>query len=166
MLSIGNLVSGLGSIFGAKYYVSQQLAQMQAHRINKDALLKKVSGKSRIVMAEIFNQYDKQIESDKWCWVKKGNKMHVIEMNNGRLKNKNVRICSSQRHDGIFPPIAAIASSMQECPTKMDINNNTFNEVTEKMKNWVTAYSSNLEYWVLQLEALEQDIAIINIKNI
>lgn len=165
MLSVGKILGGITSIFGAKYYVSKQLAQMQSHRVNKDALLEKVHGKSKIIMTEIFNQYDEQIEASKWCWIKKGDKIQVVPMKNGKLTNKNVTICSSQRHDGIFPPIAAIATSMKECPTKIDVNNNTFNEVTEKMKNWVNAYGSNLEYWVLQLEALEQDISIINIKN-
>lgn len=58
------------SILNVKYYVSQQLAQMQAHRLNKDSIISaaKRGGMGKVV-AQIFKDYDRDIKADKWCWV-------------------------------------------------------------------------------------------------
>jgi len=159
-LSITGALTYIGKIFSGKYYVTQQLSKMQAHNINRGALIARANGKTKEVIVKIFEAYDNEIEASEWCWVKKGTELRCVPMNNGKMRGKNVSICSSQRHDGIFPPVAAIASSMGECTTRIGDTDSTFLEAKEKMKNWVQAYASNLEYLVLQLEALEQDMAI------
>lgn len=160
ILSVGAVLGYIGQIFAGKYYVTQQLAQMQAHNINRNALIEKSTGKTKKIITQIFNDYDKEIEAFNWCWVKQKNQLRCVPMSNGKMRGKNVTICESQRHDGIFPPLAAIAQSMGECTTRIGDTGNAFSVTKEKMKNWGQAYASNLEFWVLQLEALEQDMAI------
>ena len=160
MVSISSAFSALAGIFSAKYYVTQQLTQMQAHYLNRDHIIKHTIGPSKRVVSRIFNDYEKEIEVDKWCWIKKDGELHVIPMNNGYVRNKHVKICENQRFNGIFPPIAAIASAMDECGTRLDIQNGWMSEAKGRMKHWMSAYVSNLEYWVLQLEAIEQDMSL------
>ena len=69
-----NYLSKLTFFTGAKYYVSQQLAQMQMHYYNKDRIMKaaKATGDKRLpkVVDNIFKSYKKDIQYDKYCWIK------------------------------------------------------------------------------------------------
>lgn len=166
-MNISTVLSSVGELFSGKYYVTQQLVQMQAHRINKDQLIARATGKTKEILETIFEEYDKQIEADEWSWVKRDNKLYCLEMESGYFQDKDlafITVCPDMRHDGIFPPLAAIADTMKECDAEVVFDNNNLRQMYSKMKNWATAYMSNLEFWVLQLEALEQDMAIINMK--
>lgn len=155
-------LSNLSFFSGAKYYVSQQLAQMQMHYFNKDNIIRaaKASKDKRLpnLVKTIFENYKKDIYYDEWCWIKSNNgKWHCVK------QRKDEPICPGEKFGGIFPPIASLASTVKVC--------NTFKaeeEWLEKWKNVLKGYSqgylSNLEYYVLQLEALEQDMAIMNLK--
>ena len=154
------LISILGGANSVNYYVAQQLAQMQAHHLNKDMIISKADGKTKELIIKIFQKYEKEIESKNWCWIKKEGELHAIPMNNGFVRGKRVKICEEERFDGIFPPLAAIGDTMKECGTRVDVDEVWLEELKAKLKNTAAAYISDLEYWVLQLEALEQDMAL------
>ena len=116
------------SILNVKYYVSQQLAQMQAHSLNKESIIiaAKKGGMGKVV-AQIFKDYEHDIQANKWCWVKVDNDIMCIPIENGRLVSKRkgipgITICPNQRHDGIFPPIASIANALESCTIEIDSN--------------------------------------------
>ena len=173
-MNISTVLSSVGELFSGKYYVTQQLVQMQAHRINKDQLIARATGKTKEILETIFEEYDKEIEADEWSWVKRNNKLYCLKMEGGFFINDGFfyTVCPEMRHDGRFPPFAAIADTMKECRIKeLDkadaekiFNDTNFETMYRDLKKWVTAYVSNLEFWVLQLEALEQDMAIVNMK--
>ena len=68
-------------------------------------------------------------------------------------------ICKNQKFGGIFPPIAALEHTVDVCTNPPDVSNWEIN-----WKNIFVGYGkgylSDLEYNVLQLEALEQDMAL------
>lgn len=157
------LVGAISTIVSAKHEVTRLLCRMQAHRVNKDRLLSSATGRTRELIRAVFNLYDRQIEASDWCWIKKKGTLYLIRMNNGYMINKRVRICEEERHDGIFPPFAALAASMRECNTNVDIArmNTWASEVSSKVTSWVSAYNNvyELEYCLSQLDALELDMA-------
>ena len=61
--TVTNILSGIGQVFSAKYYVTQQLAQMQAHNLNRKKILEKANGSSKKVIKEIFEKYDELIDA-------------------------------------------------------------------------------------------------------
>jgi len=168
LAAVGKLMSTVGQLFGAKYYVTQQLAQMQAHYVNERYILRRaeISSNPRLltIVQDIFAEYEKAIKKDEWCWVKQKGELFCIPMKDGKMTTKNVTICAEQRFDGIFPPIASLANVMKECTTRDIKPINWYkeweNSISAAVKGYGEGYLSNLEYNVLQLEALEQDIAI------
>ena len=169
MFSTGAVVAAAGVAYtylskltfftGAKYYVSQQLAQMQMHYYNKDRIKRaaKTSGDDRLpkVVEKIFEAYEKDIKYDKWCWIKykDGDKIKWM------CVEKKDNICKNQKFGGIFPPIATLEQTVEPCTDPPDASNWEIN-----WKNIFVGYGkgylSDLEYNVLQLEALEQDLAL------
>lgn len=141
-------------VLGMRYYVSQQLAQMQAHYTNKFDILKAAGKKNtprRMLVEQIFKDYEDEIKFNEYCWVKKNNELICIQKDN--------EICKNQRFGGIFPPIASIAKVLKECTA--DVNTLGWKESWETMlKGYAKGYLSNLEFYVLQLEAIEQDMAL------
>ena len=153
--AVGSVADSVKTIFAGKYYVEQQLAKMQVHRLHKKQLIEKATKpRSRELIESIFDEYDNQIQSTKWRWIKKGDKLHCY-----RKEDVKDKTCNSSFHDGIFPPIAAIAATMKNCKDVIPHEEVNVNDVTATLQAWGTTYT-NLEYWVLQLEALEQDMAV------
>tara|TARA_B100001057_G_C22844907_1_gene948580 strand:+ start:227 stop:787 length:561 start_codon:yes stop_codon:yes gene_type:complete len=158
------------NILNVKYYVSQQLAQIQAHSLNKDSIIQAATrGGMGKVVKQIFKDYEHDIQADKWCWVKVGNDVMCIPIVKGRLVSKRkgipgITICPDQRHNGIFPPIASIANALEPCTvdtTLLKENRLGWLEDWKKtLQSYATGYLSNLEFYVLQLEALEQDLSL------
>lgn len=158
-----SLTKAFSTLFGADYYVTKQLAQIQAHYVNKDDIIKNASGSSKKVIKTIFENYEKAIDVEKWCWVKKENKLYAIPMKNKTSTNKMVKLRESERFNGIFPPIAAIKDAMEECHTEnLNLNDKSLipDELKAKVNGWPKIYNSDLEYWILQLEAFEQDMTL------
>ena len=146
---------------GAKYYVSQQLAQMQAHRFNKARILQACRGETRLrkLVEQIFKDYERDIEFKKWCWVKtkKNNKTKWACLQNA------AHIGHRQKFHGIFPPIASLESTIEYCDE--DIPESTWlNKWKSAFKGYATGYFSNLENYVPQLEAIEQDMSAFAFK--
>lgn len=145
-------------IIGANYYVSQQLAQMQAHRFNRHLIIKACKKDPRLqkLIIRIFKDYEKDIEFDIWCWIKHstGGKTQWACVE----KRRYPQLRANQRFGGIFPPIACLESTIED--SGLQINESTWlNAWKNKIKGIATGYFSNLEYYVLQLEALEQDMS-------
>ena len=157
-VSAWTYLSYIQPVAGAKYYVSQQLAQMQIHRFNKYMIIKasEKDRKLQKLIVQIFKDYEKDIEFDKWCWVK-----HTTSGKTAWAcvrKNKYPGLRKNQRFGGIFPPIASLESTIEDCG--IQITERTWlNEWKNAVKGYATGYFSNLEYYVLQLEALEQDMS-------
>lgn len=163
METLTKAVSAFSTLFGADYYVTKQLAQIQAHYVNKDDIIKNAKDTSKKVIKTIFENYEKAIDVNNWCWVKKKNKLYAIPMKDGKMTNKDVKICESQRFNGIFPPIAGIKDAMEECSNdKLNLNDKSLIPATlrAKITEWPKIYNSDLEYWILQLEAFEQDLTL------
>jgi hypothetical protein len=154
-------LSKLTFLSGAKYYVSQQLAQMQMHFFNKDHILRaaKASKDKRLpaLVKQIFEDYKKDIHFDDWCWIKNSDGKWQC------VKQKDKQICPGEKFGGIFPPIATLENTVKVCNNFKEQKSwlNTWSNV---VKGYGTGYLSNLEYYVLQLEALEQDMAIMPLK--
>jgi hypothetical protein len=155
----------------AKHYVNQQLSQMQAHSYNRKYIMQAAANidnnnKSRKgiqrpvapVVAAIFEEYDRMIQANEWCWIKKECKIYCLS------KADNPKICEEERHDGIFPPLAGLEKTLQECTAEInDVQWETKWE--EAAKAYAkTYYLSPLEYYIFQIEALEQDMAIMKLK--
>jgi hypothetical protein len=155
-------LSKLSFVSNAKYYVSQQLAQMQAHYYNRfriEFAARQRDRKLGRLVEQIFEDYKKDIYFDEWCWIK-------IEKN-GEYDWKCVKngplICPTEKFGGIFPPIASLESTVKPCSTKIK-SNGWLTDWKNALKGYGTGYFSNLEYYVLQLEALEQDMALMKPK--
>ena len=159
---VTNIASGIGQVFSAKYYVTQQLAQMQAHNLNRDKIKRKAKGRSLPVIEEIFKQYDELIQAKKWVWVKKKGEVYAVKIEGKKLTDARgkKRICSRGMHYGVFPPTPTVEAWLTECEYEIDLNNDYLPAIKKEMAAFVEAYASNLEYWVLTLEALLQDMAI------
>ena len=155
-------------ITDSRHYVSQQLAQMQAHRYNKQFILiaaKNIDSNNNnnrhsleLLIKQIFDDYDKMIQAEKWCWIKKDNKIICVN------KTINKDICKTQRHNGIFPPLAGLEKMLQPCTINIDSTNWKRKWETAAQAYAKITYMSSLEYYIYQLEALEQDMAIMKLK--
>lgn len=158
VISAWGYLSYIKPVAGAKYYVSQQLAQMQIHRFNKHMIIKacRKDPKLQKLIKQIFEDYEKDIEFDSWCWVK--------HSTGGKTawacipKNKYPGLRKNQRFGGIFPPIASLESTIEDCGITLT-ESTWLNEWKNAVKGYAAGYFSNLEYYVLQLEALEQDMS-------
>ena len=154
-------LSQLSFFSGAKYYVSQQLAQMQMHFYNKERILKaaKATKDKRLpkLVRKIFKDYKKDIDFDNWCWIKDNNNQWKC------INQKNTNICPGEKFGGIFPPIASLESTVNVC-TNAKAEERWLEKWRNIFKGYGKGYLSNLEYYVLQLEALEQDMAIMELK--
>ncbi len=165
---VTNIASGIGQVFSAKYYVTQQLAQMQAHNLNRDKIIDKASKPSKQVIKTIFREYDIFIKANEWAWVKKKGEVYAIKITKRDHKkgrwykdvNNVYRMCSKGMHYGVFPPTPAVEASLGKCEKVPDEEEAYMESLKEEMKKFVEGYASNLEYWVLTLEALLQDMAI------
>lgn len=154
----------------AKHYVNQQLSQMQAHSYNRKYIMQaagRIDNANRSskekrylkpVIEEIFKEYDRMIQANKWCWIKKQCKIYCLSLSD------NPNICKEERHDGIFPPLAGLEKTLQECTA--NINDVQWEKRWEKAAKAYakTYYLSPLEYYIFQIEALEQDMAIMKLK--
>ncbi len=148
-------LSKLTFFTGAKYYVSQQLAQMQVHHYNKFTICQAArnSKQDRFenLVQQIFEDYERDIKYKEYCWITNGTDWKCIKNGDG--------ICKTQKFGGIFPPIASLEHMVEKCDAWSD----------EKWESkWVAVvngykdgYLSDLEYYVLQLEALEQDMTLL-----
>jgi hypothetical protein len=148
------LVNQAFKVLGIKFYVSQQLAQMQAHYTNKFDILRAAGSKGprRTLVEQIFKDYEDEIKFEDYCWVKKDNELICIK--------KDKSICKKERFGGIFPPIASIAKVLKPCTQKVEALKWKENWET-MLKGYAKGYLSNLEFYVLQLEAIEQDMALL-----
>ena len=152
-------LSKLSFFTGAKYYVSQQLAQMQMHHYNKvrirKAAVKTLDTRLPKLVDKIFEAYEKDIKYDKWCWIKYKDGEEIKWM---CVAKKN-DICKTQKFGGIFPPVATLEHTVEVCknPPK---DTNWLSNWKDIFKGYGEGYFSDLEYNVLQLEALEQDLAL------
>ena len=139
----------------AKYYVSQQLAQMQVHHYNKFHICKaaKDSNQHRFknLVEQIFKDYEEGIQYTKYCWITNGKDWKCIE--------NDENICSTQKFGGIFPPIASLEHMIEPCK-KWDDGKGWYKLWFKIANAYKDSYLSNLEYYVLQLEAAEQDMAL------
>lgn len=149
-------LSKLTFFSGAKYYVSQQLAQMQVHHYNKYHICKaaKDSKQDRFknLVKQIFKDYENGIQYNEYCWITNGKKWKCI---------KNSKdICSKQKFGGIFPPIASLEHMIEPCE-KWDDGKEWYKLWFKIANAYKDSYLSDLEYYVLQLEALEQDMAVL-----
>lgn len=160
---LSKVVSSITSIFSAKYYVSQQLAQMQAHNLNRKRIIQKAKGATKRVIKDIFEKYDKAILADQYGWIKKRNKLHLIELDDkGKtLSSGGGKIipCKGEFHRGIFPPSDGIEAALEECTSNI-AQQRSYRELIQEYSSFAKTYVSNLEYWILTLEALEQDMAL------
>lgn len=161
---LSKVVSSIGSILSAKYYVSQQLAQMQAHNLNRKRIIQKARGATKKVIQDIFKKYDKAILADQYGWVKKSNELHLIKLyDKGRTLSSGggkITPCEGEFHRGIFPPSDGIEAALEECKSKVKIDQLTYEGIWYEYSSFAKTYVSNLEYWILTLEALEQDMAL------
>lgn len=161
---LSKVVSSITSIFSAKYYVSQQLAQMQAHNLNRKLIIEKAEGATKRVIQDIFEKYDKAILADQYGWIKKRNKLHLIELDDeGKTLSPGggkINPCEGEFHRGIFPPSDGIEAALEECKSKVKIYQLTYEALGKKYETFARTYVSNIEYWILTLEALEQDMAL------
>lgn len=160
---LSKVVSSITSIFSAKYYVSQQLAQMQAHNLNRKRIIDKAEGATKRVIQDIFEKYDKAILADQYGWIKKRNKLHLIKLDDkGRTLSSGrgkINPCKGQIHKGIFPPSDSIEAALTECESNIAQQRN-YTDLVQEYSSFAKTYLSNLEYWILTLEALEQDMAL------
>lgn len=149
-------LSNLTFFSGAKYYVSQQLAQMQVHHYNKFNISKaaKDSKQDRFknLVQQIFNDYEKGIKYNEYCWITNGKDWKCIENTDD--------ICAAQKFGGIFPPIASLEHMIEPCE-KWDDGKGWYKLWFKIANAYKDTYLSDLEYYVLQLEALEQDMALL-----
>ena len=159
---VTKIASGIGQVFSAKYYVTQQLAQMQAHILNREKIKRMARGQSLLVIEQIFEQYDKFIKADEWAWVKKEGNVYAVKIKKRKFKDAKGKYhkCKSGMHYGVFPPTPTVEASLTECKWDIDLSRDYLSALKEEMKKFVEGYASNLEYWVLTLEALLQDMAI------
>ena len=159
---VTKVVAGMGQIFSAKYYVTQQLAQMQAHNLNRKNILKKATGKSEKVIKEIFEKYDALIDIENWGWIREGDKAYAVKLEDGEFidKENKKRECSNEMHFGIFPPTPAVIASLPDCQYNLDFEENYYEGLKEEVTGFAELYASDIEYYVLTLEALLQDMAI------
>ena len=163
--TVTNILSGIGQVFSAKYYVTQQLAQMQAHNLNRKKILEKAKGSSKKVIKEIFEKYDELIKAKNWGWIRKGDKAYAVKLHSGVFFEKSsykAQVCSDGMHLGIFPPTPAVIVSLPDCQYDLDFEENYYEGLREEVTGFAEAYASNIEYYVLTLEALLQDMAISN----
>ena len=173
---LSKVVSSITSIFSAKYYVSQQLAQMQAHNLNRERIIDKAGDgtATQKVIQDIFEKYDKAILADKYGWIKvlcKENEngkeiceLRLIELDDeGKTLSSSIgKIipCKGEFHRGIFPPSDGIEAALEKCKSKVKIDQLTYKKIWYEYSSFAKTYVSNLEYWILTLEALEQDMAL------
>lgn len=149
-------LSKLTFFSGAKYYVSQQLAQMQVHHYNKYHICKAAKNSNHRfenLVKQIFKDYENGIQYNEYCWITNGK---------GKWKCiKNTKdICSKQKFGGIFPPIASLEHMIKPCE-KWDDGKEWYKLWFKIANAYKDSYLSDLEYYVLQLEAAEQDMALI-----
>jgi len=149
-------LSQLTFFTGAKYYVSQQLAQMQVHHYNKfnvcQAAKNTKQDRFKKLVQQIFEDYERDIKYKEYCWITNGDDWKCIE--------NTKDICAIQKFGGIFPPIASLEHMVKPC----DAWSNKEWEKSEwaaVVNGYKDGYLSDLEYYVLQLEALEQDMALL-----
>lgn len=148
-------LSQLTFFTGAKYYVSQQLAQMQVHHYNKfnvcQAAKNTKQERFQNLVQQIFEDYEKGIRYKEYCWITNGTKWKCVKNDKG--------ICSTQKFGGIFPPIASLEHMVTPCEGWDE--DKWFNGWCVVANGYKDGYLSDLEYYVLQLEALEQDMALL-----
>lgn len=182
-----NLLKYLSTANGAKYYVEQQLVKMQVHYRNRNIIMLGLRRHSigyrkalTDMLNKIFKEYETLIEADKYGWVKVEKKLYCIPITKkNNLIVPNIEGAYTGRTSafvegqniflGIFPPLAGLEVLLK--PYKKGKPNreliktqgikstitNTIDRITKTAKSYV----SNLEYWVLQIEALEQDLSIL-----
>ena len=161
---VTKVFAGMGQIFSAKYYVTQQLAQMQAHNLNREKILNMAKGPSEKVIKEIFEKYDELIDAKNWGWIRKGDKAYAVKLDNGVFLDEfnKEQVCSNGMHLGIFPPTPAVIVSLTDCQYDLDFKENYYEGLKEEVIGFAELYASDIEYYVLTLEALLQDMAISN----
>ena len=163
LYSIGSsTLSSVRNAMAAKYYVSQQLSQMQAHNLNRKTIIGKANPVSKKVIEDIFKRYDEAIQSTDYAWIKQKNELVLIKLKDGLTRSGGggmVKPCDENFHRGIFPPMDGIEATLDECKTQLG-DELDYNDWLTQYRAFITSYVSNLEYWVLTLEALEQDMAL------
>ena len=164
LYSLGSsTLSSVRNAMAAKYYVSQQLSQMQAHNLNRKTIIDKANPMSKKVIEDIFKRYDEAIQSKDYAWIKQKNQLVLIKLKDGKALSSGggmVNPCNENFHRGIFPPMDGIEATLDDCTTELGVELD-YNDWLTQYRAFITSYVSNLEYWVLTLEALEQDMALL-----
>ena len=144
---------------GQTLYVNRQVMQMQAHYLNKEYLIRSAKGRTKMVVEKIFNQYEETIRAKTCCWVRT-DKLYIVKMIGGTVKtNDGWSKPKCYVHRGFFPPSVPIYESMEICKLQIDTTNGVgVEENTTLVSAW-----NRMEFLVLQLEALEQDMAAIKL---
>jgi hypothetical protein len=164
LYSIGSsTLSSVRNAMAAKYYVSQQLSQMQAHNLNRGTIIEKANTVSKKVIRNIFELYDEAIQSDKYAWIKQENQLVLITLTDGKTRSRGggkITACDENFHRGIFPPMDGIEATLEDCKTNIG-EELGYKDWATQFSSFIASYVSNLEYWILTLEALEQDMALL-----
>lgn len=181
-----SLFGKISTANGAKYYVEQQLAKMQVHYMNRSIIklgLGRHNNKYKRALTDmlnkIFKEYETLIQADKYGWVKVEKKLYCIPITkkksivlniDGANIDETSRLVEGQDiFLGIFPPLAGLEVLLKPY-TKNRKNRrlikgqgikSTITNAIGRITNTAQSYMSNLEYWVLQIEALEQDLSIL-----
>lgn len=155
-------LSSVRNAMAAKYYVSQQLSQMQAHNLNREIIIDKANEVSKKVIKDIFNRYDKAIQSNNYAWVRQNNNLVLIKLQGDKTRTSGGGMatpCKENFHRGIFPPMDGIEATLEDCKTNLG-KEIYYKDWAIQFSAFIASYLSNLEYWILTLEALEQDMAL------
>ena len=156
-------LSSVRNAMAAKYYVSQQLSQMQAHNLNRKTIIDRANPASKKVIINIFNRYDEAIQSNDYAWIKKNKELVLIKLKDDKTRTSGGGMatpCKENFHRGIFPPMDGIEATLDECTTELG-NELDYKDWAIQFSAFIASYVSNLEYWILTLEALEQDMALL-----
>lgn len=142
-----------------KFYINQQVMQMQAHYLNKNRLINSAKGKTKEVLTAIFIKYEATIGADNCCWIKTKDNLFLVKMEKGKVMvNNKWEAPGCYVHRGFFPPSMPIYATMQRCTKNIDTNNVSVLQNKSLVDAW-----NDMEFLVLQLEALEQDMAAIKL---
>lgn len=173
-----DLKSIVSNYLNTNYQRTKLLAKMQIHYMsylgNKDRL----KGTWGQVIKDIMQKYEKEVKTDTYGYVKIKDKFYLVknghDYGNGAFNFSNL-IKQNRLFPGIYPPVdgfSPIQTYIAKPPKKWSLffvskvaseaeNIKKFKTVDTfvlKFNEQWTYWLSSLEYWVLQIEAIEQDM--------
>lgn len=180
--SIVSKVTGAASV---KYYVEQQLSKLQVHYMNKNIFLnvtkKRLNEQKRAFVEEIFSRYEALVQMDKYFWIKVNENTKIqkeadiqwycieigaqpdelLSPEDERKRQKQLRqITSKQKFKGLFPPIAALESTVEVIPFDKSNKLPKNNILTKRIVAYSKSYISEVEYLATQLDTLAIDLSM------